>query len=204
MNFKRSFFIVMGICVLSIVGFSNPGFAGQTVPFSFGIQFAAPVPPEVSFSAPPSLVVVPGTKVYVAPNVEGRLLFYHGYWWRPFEGRWYRSDYYYGPWQFVVSERVPGVLYNLPPNSWYTFGRPHFFHRDEFEGNRWGWQHEHHWYRDDRHNRDGHRDWEDRDRNEHRDWQDHEVQNNRRDWDSHYRYRGDWHNRDTHRDWDNR
>jgi hypothetical protein len=58
---------------------------------------------------------VPGTYVYFGADVNEDLLFYHGYWYRPYGGRWYRAGSYNGPWGFVSIERVPRVIINLPP-----------------------------------------------------------------------------------------
>ena len=54
--------------------------------------------PVVRFVAPPDVVVIPGTYVYMVPDNDVDVLFYQGYWWRPYEGHWYRSDDYNGPW----------------------------------------------------------------------------------------------------------
>lgn len=70
--------------------------------------------PAVSFGAPPEVVVIPGTYVYMVPDIEADVLFYQGYWWRPYEGRWYRSRDYRGGWSYVDSGRIPGGLRALP------------------------------------------------------------------------------------------
>ena len=36
-------------------------------------------PPPVVIESPPPMAVVPGTYVYIAPNVGADILFYHGY-----------------------------------------------------------------------------------------------------------------------------
>jgi len=73
-----------------------------------------PLPP-LFIPVPPPVVPVPGVNVYIAPDVDADLLFYHGFWYRPFEGRWYRSARYDGPWGFVPGKRVPRELRSLPP-----------------------------------------------------------------------------------------
>lgn len=74
-----------------------------------------PLPlPAIKLLAPPQVVVIPGTYVYFPPDVDADLLFYHGYWYRPYEGRWYRGPHYNGPWGFVSPNRVPRALINLP------------------------------------------------------------------------------------------
>lgn len=43
-------------------------------------------PPVYPFSAPPEVVVIPGTYVYFVPGINVDILFYHGHWYRPFGG----------------------------------------------------------------------------------------------------------------------
>jgi hypothetical protein len=62
------------------------------------------------------MFVIPGTYVYFAPEVDVDVLFYHGYWYRPYQGHWYRSGSYNGKWVYITPERVPRVLINLPPD----------------------------------------------------------------------------------------
>ena len=56
------------------------------------------LPPPIMFAAPPSLIVMPETYVYVVPDVDVDIFFYNGWWWRPWEGRWYRSRHYDSGW----------------------------------------------------------------------------------------------------------
>jgi hypothetical protein len=92
-------FVVMTLCL------SAPVEAGLPAP---------PLPPLL-LPAPPPVVLIPDTYAYFAPDVDGELIFYHGYWYRPYEGRWYRSSRYRGPWGFIAIGRVPRVLLDLPP-----------------------------------------------------------------------------------------
>ena len=50
-----------------------------------------PLPPPIVFSGPPEVVVLPESNVYVVPEVEADVFFSQGWWWRPWQGRWYRS-----------------------------------------------------------------------------------------------------------------
>ncbi len=78
-------------------------------------EASAPPPPEYAPPAPPEVYPVPGTYVYFVPGVNVDIFFYHGYWWRPFGGRWYRAGVYNGPWYYVPGRGVPRVLVTLPP-----------------------------------------------------------------------------------------
>jgi len=99
------FFLGVVLCAFSI----TPGNAFSDVDVQIGI--GVPLPALV-ISAPPAVIVVPGTYVYFAPDVEVDLFFYGGYWYRPYGGIWYRAGVYNGPW--VRINRPPGVLLNLP------------------------------------------------------------------------------------------
>ena len=74
----------------------------------------APNLPAVRFAAPPDVVVIPGTYVYMIPDIYENVLFFQGYWWRPYEGHWYRSQDYNGQWSHMESERIPSGLRALP------------------------------------------------------------------------------------------
>jgi hypothetical protein len=87
-----------------------------------------PLPPPIIFPAPPEMVVIPETYVYAVPDVQEEIFFYNGWWWRLWEGRWYRSRYYDGDW--VYFNRVPYFYSSIPP-SW----------RDDYRHHRWRGQH---------------------------------------------------------------
>lgn len=85
-----------------------------------GLAYAASITidiplPRIVITAPPALVVIPGTYVYLAPDIELDLFFYGGYWYRLYDGRWYRSYKYAGPWVFMPGPKVPPALLKLPP-----------------------------------------------------------------------------------------
>jgi hypothetical protein len=105
-------------------------------------------PPTFVFQAPPSVVVIPGTYVYIVPEIDTNILFYQGYWWRPYEGRWYRGRNYSGPWGYVGSRGIPRALVNLPPNYHeYRTVRPGFdrIGHNDIRRNWRGWERNKHW-----------------------------------------------------------
>lgn len=55
-----------------------------------------PLPPLV-VPVPPPVFLIPGTYAYFAPDVDVDLIFFGGFWYRPYGGRWYRASYYNGP-----------------------------------------------------------------------------------------------------------
>jgi len=77
------------------------------------IQISFPLPPPIVFAAPPELIVLPDTYVYVAPNINVDMYFYGGYWWRFWEGRWYRSRYYDRGWGYYNT--VPSWYFDVDP-----------------------------------------------------------------------------------------
>ncbi len=98
--------VVLAAILLLVLGFSGKSSARINI----GINI--PLPPMVTFSAPPELVVIPGTYVYYCPDVNVDILFYGGYWYRPYGAYWYRSASYAGPWVYI--ESAPSVLISLP------------------------------------------------------------------------------------------
>jgi hypothetical protein len=79
-------------------------------------------PPPVTFAGPPQLVVLPETYVYVVPDVETDIFFYNGWWWRPWNGRWYRSRHYNSGW--VHYKKAPSFYASVPP-GWRNDYREH-------------------------------------------------------------------------------
>ncbi len=109
-----------------------PPLAGAQVGVS--VNIGIPLPPPVVVQAPPAVVVLPGAPdVYVAPEVAGvDLFFYNGWWWRPWEGRWYRSRYYDRGWAHF--NHVPGFYAKVDP-GWRGYYASHNWH-----GQPWNFQ----------------------------------------------------------------
>jgi len=90
------------------------------------------LPPPIVFAAPPTLIVLPETYVYVVPDIDVDIFFYNGWWWRLWEGRWYRSRYYNSRWAYYQS--VP-AFYTGIPSSWRNDYRDH-----RWKGHQWNYQ----------------------------------------------------------------
>ena len=102
------------------------------IPTQAGVGISISVPPPLVFASPPEVVVIPETYVYAVPTIEEDLFFYSGWWWRPWQGRWYRSRDYRSGW--VHYRRVP---------SFYV--RVHSGWRNDYRERRWRgnpWNHE--------------------------------------------------------------
>jgi hypothetical protein len=79
------------------------------------IHIDIPLPPPIVFPAPPEVIAMPETSgVCVAPDIDVDLYFWNGFWWRLWEGRWYRSAYYDRDW--VYYNNVPSFYFNIDPH----------------------------------------------------------------------------------------
>lgn len=59
-----------------------------------------PLPLPILFPAPPQLVVIPDTDVYAVADIGEDIFFHAGWWWRPWNNRWYRSRYHDRGWAY--------------------------------------------------------------------------------------------------------
>jgi hypothetical protein len=71
--------------------------------------------PSISFSTEPDMVVVPGTNgLYYVQDSDADLYRYGTTWYMNYNGDWYRSGSYNGPWVFVGYRSVPRDVYTVP------------------------------------------------------------------------------------------
>ncbi len=103
--------LTVAVAFLLLIGFAGSGAAEVNV----NVGVYAP-PPAYVIPAPPDVIVIPGSYVYFVPGINVDIFFYHGYWWRPYHERWYRSRGYNGPWGYVARERVPRAVVGVPPH----------------------------------------------------------------------------------------
>lgn len=96
------------------------------------ISVGIALPPPMVFSTPPEVVVLPDTDVYVVPDVDEEIYFYGGWWWRPWQGRWYRSEYYDREWRYYDS--VPSFYLDV------DLGCRGFYRNHEWYGQRWSYE----------------------------------------------------------------
>lgn len=110
------------------------------------------LPPLIEFPAPPEVVVLPGTDIYVTPDADVDIFFFGGWWWRPWHDRWYRSRHYDRGWEHYP--RRPRFYADVPP------GWRHSYEKHDWDGHPWkyervphhkmeknwrGWQRDRHW-----------------------------------------------------------
>lgn len=143
MRTKKAWVSVIGALLLIVTVFLARSDARVDV--SIGINI-----PAYTFAAPPPLVVYPGTYAYYVPDIDIDVLFYHGYWYRPYEGRWFRARYYNGPWVYIVPARVPRILFDLPPDFRSAYPYERAIPYGEFNRNWRRWERNRYWDRDDR------------------------------------------------------
>lgn len=92
-----------------------------------------PLPPALLFPLPPAVVVLPDAQsVYAVPDIDVDLFFWNGWWWRPWDGRWYRSRHYDRGWVFYNS--IPSFYFDVHP-GW----RGNFKNRT-WHGHRWNYE----------------------------------------------------------------
>jgi hypothetical protein len=108
---KRSLFNAFGVgAMLMVFGLFTPATSNAEVNVNINIPL-----PGVVISAPPAMIVIPGTYVYYPPEVSVDIFFHHGYWYRPYRGGWYIANGYNGPWRGIGPRRVPRALIEVPP-----------------------------------------------------------------------------------------
>ena len=102
------------------------------IPTMARVDINISLPPPIVFAAPPEMVVLPETNVYVVPDSDADIFFYTGWWWRSWEGRWYRSQYYNSGWGYYQS--VPSFYVSIP-SGWRNDYREH-----RWRGQQWNYQ----------------------------------------------------------------
>ncbi|HYC56664.1 MAG TPA: hypothetical protein VEL28_17170 [Candidatus Binatia bacterium] len=110
--------ILLGVVILAEIAVATPAAA------QLSVHVGIPLPPPIVFAGPPQVVVLPGHDIYVAPDIAEEVYFVDGFWWRPWQGRWYRSHAYDSGWAAYSS--VPHFYGNVR-QGW----------RDDYRNRRW-------------------------------------------------------------------
>ncbi|HME42029.1 MAG TPA: hypothetical protein VKF36_02995 [Syntrophorhabdales bacterium] len=142
MGAKRLHVGLFGAFFLLVMGM----FAESDAQVSVDIRIGPP--PVYRIAAPPPVVVIPGTYVYVVPGIAVDIFFYQGSWYRLHEGHWFRAQSYNGPWGYLPPERLPRPLLQLPPDYRNV---PPGYRRvpyGELKKNWAGWDRNRYWDRD--------------------------------------------------------
>jgi len=119
--------LLLGTILLWLVMFIPiPAMAGVTI--GVGISL-----PPIVFHGSPYVVAMPETyDVYFVPDIDVDLFFWNGWWWRPWEGRWYRSRYYDRGWDYYYD--IPWFYFEIDP-GWRRYHRNH-----NWKGYRWNYR----------------------------------------------------------------
>ncbi|OIP34436.1 MAG: hypothetical protein AUK27_07505 [Deltaproteobacteria bacterium CG2_30_66_27] len=146
MTISRSVFrgLLAGGAIVAAIGFSEPARAGVNVSINLG-------PPPIVVSAPPEVVMIPGSQVHFVPDPGIDVFFYSGYWWSPRGERWYRARAYNGPWGVIERRRVPRSVIYVPRDYRTRYERERHVPYGQWKKDRSRW---------DRENRKSHKRWE--------------------------------------------
>ena len=126
-NYRRNGYVVSGRYPFSVVNgpVNEEALAQRMERIDPNYSPEANLPPPIPFVVPPSMIVLPGTDVYAVPDIEQEIFFQGGWWWRPWGGYWYRSQYYDHGWVYY---RDSPPWYRGIPRDW----------RDRYRDHRWG------------------------------------------------------------------
>jgi len=111
--------------------------------------YSAPAPPAISVEEAPQFIFSPALGFYVAVGIPYDLVYTGSDYFYFYGGRWFRSNYYNGPWVIAGPRHFPPLLHRYPVDRIryyrdfefrrYNHDRAHFdgrFHRPEFRGKR--------------------------------------------------------------------
>jgi len=130
--------------IAAAIGVSAPARAEVSVNINLG-------PPPIMVSAPPAVVMIPGSQVHFVPDPSIDVFFYGGYWWSPRGDRWYRARAYNGPWGVMERRRVPNAVLYVPRDYRQRYERERHVPYGQWKKERSRW---------DRENRKAQKGWE--------------------------------------------
>ena len=142
MNKRSARTILIGTILAVLIGYTDAGLAEVNVNIGIDVPL-----PSVVIPAPPAVVLIPATYVYFVPDVSVDIFFYHGYWYRPHHGHYYRATSYNGPWVTIAPRAVPRTIMYVPADfRGVPPGHQRIQHRDLMKN--WDtWEKEKHWDR---------------------------------------------------------
>jgi hypothetical protein len=80
---------------------------------NIGVTIGAP-PPAVLVSAPPAVVIIPGTAVYHAPSASFNLFVFGGRYYSLHHGTWFLAVGPGAPWTVIAAQQVPPAVLGVP------------------------------------------------------------------------------------------
>jgi hypothetical protein len=139
---KRPSAGIMFIVVILAMSIGPADLSAAEINVNIGIGVPLPT---VVIPAPPPVVVIPTTYVYFVPHVSVDIFFYHGYWYRPHHGHYYRATSYNGPWVVLAPKAVPGAIMHVPSDFRQVPTRQKCISHAELKKNWHRWEKEKHW-----------------------------------------------------------
>lgn len=136
--------VFSGAILMTFCSFAATSRAEVNVNIGIGI----PLPPPLVIPVPPPILPIPRTSVYFAPTIDVDILFFGGYWYRPYQDHWFRARSYNGPWIFVEPQRIPRAIIALPPDYRHVPPGHRHIPYGQFKKNWNRWDRERYWYRD--------------------------------------------------------
>jgi hypothetical protein len=117
---------VLLLAAAGVIPLSITSATAQDVKINIGLGT-----PPIVLTAPPQLVVVPGTPVYYAPDVQANLFVYKGRYYTVANGVWSMAPASNGPWAVIQISQVPAPVvavpveyYKIPPGQLKKHGPP--------------------------------------------------------------------------------
>lgn len=137
-NYRRNGYVVTGRYPFSVgsVSIAEEAVPQRMEPVEPSSPIEAEFPPPIPFDAPPKVVVLPGTDVYIAPYVPVDIFFQGGWWWRQWRGNWYRSQFHDRGW---AHHHGYPVWHRKVPHDWR-----HSYHNRVWGGRPWNPPYIHH------------------------------------------------------------
>jgi hypothetical protein len=102
--------IILAIVIPCITGCYH---YGTYVPPPDGEQEAK----AVTVKKPPRLILIRGVGVYYSPEADDDIFFYGGTWYYYSGIDWFVSESYKGPWEKILQETLPQVMFRVPPEK---------------------------------------------------------------------------------------
>mgnify|MGYP001411077104 CR=1 FL=1 len=136
--------LLAGAAIAAAIGVAEPARAEVSVSINLG-------PPPIVVSAPPAVVMIPGSQVHFVPDPKIDVFFYGGYWWSPRGEQWYRAKAYNGPWGVIGQLRVPPAVVYMPRDYRTRYERERHVPYGQWKKEHSSW---------DKENKKAHKQWE--------------------------------------------
>lgn len=108
-------FVWVACLVMTLALGAMPGKASARTDVSINLRIGDPYRgPRLVFEDEPNIVVVPGTRVYYVRDCDYDVYRYGSTWYYNYDGGWYRSRRYNGPYTYIGYRSVPHPVAYVP------------------------------------------------------------------------------------------